>query len=260
MTKIKTIPFLSVTGLTLMLTLTASFILLFYSSRRRRFPLLDLSLFTNFKFINGLGLTFARSIAMFGGLFLLTFLLQGYLGYSETVSGLLILPNALMVGIIMPFAGKWIDSHGYRSVSIAGLTVLGISMFLFGQLHSGSAVLFILLAMMFRGAGFGLLNTPLTAAVISAVPQQKVAMASSINTLIIQLSGAIGVSVISLVHQAFNDRYKAEGATAAIAEHHALLNCFLMSGFLLLIAIVPALKLPEKKREHSGSQILMDAA
>ena len=258
-TKLETIPILSFTGLTLALILIASFMFFFYSSRKRRFPLLDLSLFINFKFVNGLGLTFVRSVAMFGGLFLLPFLLQGYLGYSETASGLIILPNAIMVGLIMPFAGKWTDSHGYRSVSVAGLVVLGVSMFLFGQLHSGSALLFILVAMMCRGAGFGMLTTPLTAAVISAVPKEKVAMASSINTLIIQLSGAIGVSVISLIHQVFNDRYRAEGATAGLAEHHALLNCFLISGFLLLIAIIPALKLPEKKRNPIGENMLLDA-
>ncbi len=114
--------------------------------------------------------------------------------------------------------------------------------------------------MLFRGAGFGLLNTPLTAAVISAVPKEKVAMASSINTLIIQLSGAISVSVISLIHQVFNDRYRAEGATAVLAEQHALQNCYLLSGFLMLIAIIPALKLPGKNRNLSGKQILMNAA
>lgn len=259
-TKIDTIPFLSFTSLTLALILIASFMFFFYSSRKSRFPLLDLSLFTNFRFLNGLGLTFVRSIAMFGGLFLLPFLLQGYLGYSETASGLIILPNALMVGLIMPFAGKWVDSHGYRSVSVAGLAVLGVSMFLFGQLHTGSTLVFILLASTFRGAGFGLLNTPLTAAVISVVPKEKVAMASSINTLIIQLSGAIGVSVISLIHQVYNDRYRAKGATAVIAEHHALLNCFLILGILILIAIIPALKLPEKKGNLSGKQVLIDAA
>jgi MFS family permease len=197
---------------------------------------------------------------MFGGLFLLPFLLQDYLGYSETASGLIILPNALTVGIIMPFAGKWVDSHGYRSVSIAGLALLGVSMFLFGQLQTGTALVFILLASIFRGAGFGMLNTPLTAAVISAVPKEKVAMASSINTLIIQLSGAIGVSAVSLIHQAFSDRYKAKGTTAALAEHYALLNCFLILGFLLLIAIIPALKLSGKKQTLSSKQILMDAA
>ncbi|MDB5200471.1 MAG: drug resistance transporter, EmrB/QacA subfamily [Chitinophagaceae bacterium] len=259
-TKIGSLPFLSITGVTLALLLIGSCMFFFYSSRKRRFPLLDLSLFTNFKFVNGLGLTFVRSVAMFGGLFLLPFLLQGYLGYSETASGLIILPNALMVGIIMPVAGRWVDSHGYRSVSVAGLAVLGVSMFLFAQLHTGSALLFILAAMLCRGAGFGLLTTPLTAAVISAVPKEKVAMGSSINTLIIQLSGAIGVSVISLIHQVFNDRYRAEGAAAVIAEHHALMNCFLISGFLLLIAIIPALKLPAKNVKLSDKQILLDAA
>jgi EmrB/QacA subfamily drug resistance transporter len=259
-TKIGTIPFLSFTGLTLILTIIASFMFFFYTSRKSHFPLLDLSLFANSKFVNGLALTFVRSVAMFGGLLLLPFLLQGYLGYSETASGLIILPNAIMVGIIMPFAGKWTDTHGYRSVAIAGLAVLGVSMFLFGQLHSGSALSFILLASMFRGAGFGMLNTPLTAAVISAVPKEKVAMASSINTLIIQLSGAIGVSGISLIHQVFYDRYRAKGVTAGVSEHYALLNCFLISGFLILSAIIPALKLPEKNGNLNSKEILMDAA
>jgi len=259
-TKIGALPFLSFTGLTLALILIGSFVFFIYSSQNRRFPLFDLSLFTNLKFLNGLGLTFVRSVAMFGGLFLLPFLLQGYLGYSETNSGLIILPNALMVGIMMPFAGKWTDSHGYRSVSIAGLTVLGISMFIFAQLQPGNALFFALLAMVFRGAGFGLLNTPLTAAVISAVPKEKVAMASSINTLIIQLSGAISVSVLSLIHQMFNDHYMAEGATATLAEHIALQNCYLISGLLMFIAILPALKLPEIKVKSIEKNILADAA
>ena len=38
-----------------------------------------------------------------------------------------------------------------------------------------------LLEHLLRGAGLGMLNTPLTAAVINAVPQEKVAMASSIS-------------------------------------------------------------------------------
>ena len=259
-TKIKTISFLSYTSLAFMLTLTASFMFFFYSSRKRRYPLLDLSLFTNFQFVNGLGLACVRSMGMYGGLFLLPFLLQGALGYSETATGLIILPNALMVGILMPFAGKWTDSHGYRSVSIAGLAVLGVSMFLFGQLQADSALLFILIAMLLRGVGLGMLTTPLTAAVISAVPQEKVAMASSINTLILQLGGAIGVSVFSLIHQVYDQRYREKGATAVIAEHHALLNCFLISGFLLLIAIIPAMKLPVKKENQSGKQMLLDTA
>lgn len=257
-TKIETISFLSYTSLAFMLTLTASFMIFFYSSRKRRYPLIDLSLFKSFQFVNGLGLACVRSMSMYGGLFLLPFLLQGALGYSETATGLIILPNALMVGILMPFAGKWTDTHGYRSVSIAGLALLGVSMFLFGQLQANSALLFILIAMMLRGIGLGMLTTPLTAAVISAVPQEKVAMASSVNTLIIQLSGAIGVSAFSLIHQVSDLRYQKKGATNVLAEHHALLNCFFISGSLLLIAIIPAMKLPFKKENQRGKQMLLD--
>jgi hypothetical protein len=52
----------------------------------------------------------------------------------------------------------------------------------------------------------------------------------------------------------------AEGATAVIAEHYALMNCFLISGFLLLIAIIPALKLAGKNVKLGDKQILLDAA
>jgi len=223
----------------------------YYSSRKRPYPLVDLSLFTNFQFINGLGLIFVRSVAMFGGLFLVPFLLQGTLGYSETATGLLILPNAIMVSITLPFAGKWTDSHGYRSVSIAGLIMLGFSMFLFARLSGGGNLPFILLAMMLRGAGFGMLNTALTAAVIGAVPQQKVAMGSSVNMLILQLGGAISVSSFSLIQQVSAQHYQESGVAALPAEHHALHDCFLIAAFLLWFSIISATRLPKKEKRIS---------
>jgi len=250
-TKIINLSLLSFSSLAWLLTLTASGMFFYYSSRKRPYPLVDLSLFTNFQFINGLGLIFVRSVAMFGGLFLLPFLLQGTLGYSETATGLLILPNAIMVSIVLPFAGKWTDSYGYRSISIAGLTVLGFSMFLFGQLDKGSAVSFILLATMLRGAGLGMLNAPLTAAIISAVPQQKAAMASSINMLILQLGGAISVSSFSLIQQVSVQHYLERGAAALPAEHQALHNCFLIAGILLWLSIISAIRLPKKEKRIS---------
>lgn len=232
-----------------------SFLAFYFSSTRSSNPLLDLSLFKRFQFVNALGLVAIRSLALYSILFLLPFLLQGALGYSETESGLLILPNAVVLGIFIPFSGRWAENHGFRVIVIIGLIFLSASTFIFGRIDVGSPVIMIIIGMVLRGVGFGVMNTPLTESVISSVPKENVAMASSINTLTIQVSGALGVSATSLLHNFMEREYLAKGLAPAIAEHQSLLNSFLLSAILILFAIIPALKLPGRIKRPGTNTI-----
>ncbi|MET0638073.1 MAG: DHA2 family efflux MFS transporter permease subunit [Chitinophagaceae bacterium] len=252
--KIQSLSFHSAYAPVLLFVLVASAFIFYYSSKKNPYPLLDLSLFRYPQFGIALLLTGIRSIALYGGLFLLPFLLQVSLGFSETATSLLLLPNAIILGSLLQVTSAWTGKHGYRNISIAGLILLAISMFLFGGLTKGSTMLAILFAMVIRGTGLSMVNSPITSSVIRSVPQEKAAMASAINTLVIQVSGALGVSASSLCHQFFTMKYHTEGLTVAMAEHRALFKCFMLAGFLLFVAILPALKLPEKKNAVPGQQ------
>lgn len=218
------------------------------TERKKENPLLDLSLFGNGGFVAGILVTVVRSIALFGGLFLLPFLLQSLLGYTEVQTGLLLLPASAAIALLMPVSGKWSDKHGARLISVSGLILIAVSTFGLGLIHKGSSIAAIIIPMVIRGAGLGLLFSPVSAAIINAVPNEKSATASSFYSLFMQIGGSIGISLIAVLHQYLLHYYQ-HTKHAKEAERIALQGGFFLSTAIILLAIWPALKLPKNKAQ-----------
>ena len=208
-------------------------------------PVLNLSLFKSKDFVAGILVTMVRSVALFGGLFLLPFLLQGLMGYTELQTGLLLLPASVAIALLMPVAGKWADKHGARYITVAGLILLIISTVQVAFLDKGSSVISIIIPMVVRGAGLGFLFSPVSSAVISAVPKEHSATASSYYSLFMQIGGSIGISVLAVFYQYLSHHYSKQGNTA-VATHEALKGSFLLSAAIIVIAIWPAFKVPKQ--------------
>ncbi|MEC5142123.1 DHA2 family efflux MFS transporter permease subunit [Chitinophaga sp. 212800010-3] len=223
-----------------------AFAFFIWVDRQKSEPIINLDLFSNYSFVSCILVTISRSAALYGGLFLMPFLLQEQMGFSEGISGLLILPNSVFMAALMPFAGKWSDKHGSREVSIMGLFLLAVSMYLFSWLDRGSSIHGVIAAMVVRGIGMGLLVAPLNAAILSSVKPSEVTMASSISTLMQQVGGAIGIAVLAIITQAAYNRHVLEGIANLTAHHMALREGFLISLAILLVSIVPAWFLPRR--------------
>ncbi len=215
-------------------------------SYKRPGALFDLSIFERPLYVLCICITILRSIALFSGLFLLPFLLQGYLKFSELDSGLMILPNSAMMAIFTPLAGKLSDKYGPKRFVMAGLALVSISMFLFSQINTPS-VPFVLAAMTVRGIGLGLLVSPLTATAMNAVLPNQVTPASSVYTLVQQLSGSIGIAFSALLQQLIYQHYVGQHASDMLAEHYAIQYVFMISGVLVMIGVLIARKLPRTK-------------
>lgn len=213
---------------------------------RKKDPVLDLSLFKSKPFVAGITVTTVRSIALFGGLFLLPFLLQQLKGYSEIQTGLLLLPASAVLAVLMPLAGKYADKHGARNISIAGLILILISTIQLVFINKDSGITPIIISMLFRGAGLGFLFSPVSSAVINAVPKEQSTTASSFYSLFMQIGGSIGISILAVLHQYLLSNYKKEGKPANIALQHSLAAGFLLSSILIALAILPAFKLSKE--------------
>ncbi len=224
--------------------------------RRNKDPLFDLNIFSSKTFVNCMLITMVRSIALYSGLFLVPFLLQGLLNYSETQSGLMILPNSIVMAIFTPMAGAWSDKHGPRREVLVGLAILTLSMFLFSRINEPVAW-FILLTMAVRGCGLGLLVSPITSTAMSSVLPHQATQASSMYSLIQQLSGSAGIALSGIMHQYLFDYYTtAKKYTAPLAEQYAIQDAFLMSSVLILIAFIPALRLPGVKYTDKKTEVV----
>ncbi len=218
-------------------------------SARRPDPLMDLSIFRLPRFNRPFSIVGIRSLALFGGMFFLPFLLQGYLGYSEMESALLLLPNALVMLVTRPLSGKLADKGMIRNISVLGIVLLSLSFFLFSKMDRGSSVTFIVTSMIIRGLGISFLIAPVSTAMLNAVRPAQTATATSLNTLMLQLGGSVGIAISSALHTHLLEHY-AEKYPAANAQHYALQDGFLITSFVILLALIPAFQLPQRTRRR----------
>ncbi|MGE0325736.1 MAG: DHA2 family efflux MFS transporter permease subunit [Polyangiaceae bacterium] len=161
--------------------------------------ILDLGLFKNTQFSVALVVTGARSIALYGGTFLLPLFLQSYMGRSEVEAGLLLLPGALVIGAMMPIAARIAERTGPRLPTLLGLVLTALFMWMYRRLDVTTSTWDVLFPTLIRGVGLGLLITPVMTAAMNAVPTQKAGMASSMLSLTQQVAGSLGIAVLASV-------------------------------------------------------------
>src|ERR1700722_2387237 len=209
------------------------------SPRRNDQPLLDLTVFTSPNFVYSSIIVIIRSIGLFGGMFFLPFLLQGLLGYSTIQSGLLMLPNALMMLFARPYAGRKADQGLIRNISILGILLLAVSMYLFARIDVGATIWLIIIAMVIRGAGISFLVAPVSTALLNSVTRDQTTTATSLNSLLQQLGGSIGIAIFGVLHQFIYTHYLQKGYTAALAEHYALQDGFFVFAVVVGLTLLP---------------------
>lgn len=161
--------------------------------------IMDLGLLKKPVFAACFGLTAVRSVALYGGTFLLPIFLQNYKGLDEVESGLLLLPGSLIMGLLMPFAGRLGDKVSPRIMGFVGFALLGFFFVEYRNLTIETSNWGIIWPTIIRGFGIAMLIAPLTATAMNAVSKKQAGMASSMLNIIQQVGGSIGIALLSLV-------------------------------------------------------------
>jgi DHA2 family multidrug resistance protein len=185
--------------------------------------IMDLGLLTNPVFASCFWLTAIRSIALYGGTFLLPVFLQNFKGLDEVDSGLLLLPGSLIMGILMPFAGRLGDKVSPRVMGFGGFLLLGFFFFEYRTLDIATSDWGVVWPTIVRGVGIAMLIAPLTATAMNAVPKIKAGMASSMLNIIQQVGGSVGIAVLGLVlhrRTAYHLSVLGTGASTASPAYH----------------------------------------
>jgi EmrB/QacA subfamily drug resistance transporter len=161
--------------------------------------IMDLSLFKHPIFSVAMLITAIRSIALFGGVFLLPLFLQQLKGLSAVQSGLILMPGTLVMAVVMPFVGIISDKVSPRFLAVVGLCILAYSMFLYKDISIYMSNWSIVFPTMIRGVGMCLLMAPIMTLALNSIPRHKAGMASSMMSIIQQVGGAIGIAFLSTV-------------------------------------------------------------
>jgi EmrB/QacA subfamily drug resistance transporter len=221
------------------------------AERRSASPVLPLDVFASRQF-SGANLTTLFVYAALTALFLLLMLeLQNVLGYGALKAGASLMPiNALML-VISPLAGRLAERIGARLPMVCGALIAAAGMVLFSRVHEGVGyVASVLPAVVVFGLGLAIFVAPLTSAVLSAVPPERVGVASAVNNAVSRLAGLLATAIVPL----------AAGITGANALEPTHLGrgftrgMWISAGLCVAGAIVAWLTIdPESNRKNEGA-------
>jgi EmrB/QacA subfamily drug resistance transporter len=171
---------------------------LFVEARVRE-PMLPLSLFRNRVFSVANVAALLLFFAMLGTFFFVTQFFQAVQGYSALEAGLRTLPTTMGIFLIAPFAGMLTARLGPRLPVVLGALLAGGALLLVTHIEPDSSYATLWWDFGLVGIGFGLMISPLTSAVLSATPQERAGLGSSVNNTSRQVGGTLGVAVLGTV-------------------------------------------------------------
>ena len=186
-------------------------------------PMLDLRFFRNPAFAGANVVGFAVGLGMFAIFFFLSINLQQTYGYSAFEAGVRILPVTIAIILAAPLSGWLAASWGPKVPLVLGLGLAGTAQLLLLTLDADSAYHSYVWILPLSGLGVGLTMTPMTAAVMEAVPTERAGMASATTSTAREVGGNFGIAFIGALlvarfNDALTDRLTGIGMTPAAAE------------------------------------------
>ncbi len=133
----------------------------FYRQLSMDEPMLQVRVLANRNFLISTIAIMVVQMSLMGASVLLPIYVQDDLGLSALASGLVMLPGALLNGIMSPISGRLFDRYGPRALSIIGMgmTTIGSGLFIF--VNDSTPLVYLIIFFAFRMFGMSLVNTPI---------------------------------------------------------------------------------------------------
>jgi EmrB/QacA subfamily drug resistance transporter len=162
-------------------------------------PMLDIRYFKIPAFSTGTSGMILVFMAMYGVMFLVTQYFQLILGYSALSSAVRFLPMAPIMIIVAPMTPRLSKRFGaHRTVSF-GMAMVAVGLLMFRALSVDTSYWYLLIALIPLISGMALAMSPMTAAIMSAVPPRRAGAGSAMNDATRELGAALGIAIMGSV-------------------------------------------------------------
>ncbi|GFZ30815.1 multidrug transporter [Clostridium zeae] len=202
------------------------------------------------------------NIASVGSSIILPIFLQTILGKSAFTSGLVLLPGALLMAVMMLVSGRLFDKIGAKKLAIPGIILLIIASIPFANLHQDVSTTYITVLYSIRYVGIALVIMPMQTAGMNDLSNKLLPHATAVVNMSKQVAGSIGsailITVMSNVAKS-NAPDKALMKTNALLYKSEILNAtikginttFLFVIALTVISLVLSFFLNDKKKNKA---------
>ncbi|KKI90530.1 MFS transporter [Bacillus sp. SA1-12] len=159
-------------------------------------PLLDLRVYKYPMFALGSVIAIVNAVAMFSGMILTPAYVQNVRGISPLDSGLMMLPGAIIMGLMSPITGKLFDKFGPRLLAVVGLAITAVSTYMLAHLQLDSSHTYIILIYTLRMFGMSMVMMPIMTNGLNQLPTVLNPHGTAVNNTAQQVSGSIGTAVL----------------------------------------------------------------
>ncbi|WP_338452771.1 DHA2 family efflux MFS transporter permease subunit [Niallia oryzisoli] len=243
-------------------------------------PMLEFRIYKYPMFALSSAIAIVIAVAMFSAMILMPIYVQTIRGISPMDSGLLMLPGAIVMGIMSPITGKLFDKYGARILAVIGLTITVVTTYYFSKISMNTAYSTLVLLYTFRMFGMSMVMMPVMTNGLNQLPAINNPHGTAMNNTLQQVSGAIGSALLITV---MNHRTKAKAeelaadamanmgastqpsAQAAAEMQQQIMNeamlhginfAFFISTLIAVIALILAFFIKRVKPNHESKLLL----
>jgi EmrB/QacA subfamily drug resistance transporter len=162
-------------------------------------PMLDMRYFRNPNFSVGSGAMMLVFLAMYGVMLLMTQYFQLVLGFSALDTAIRLLPIAVIMLVVTPFTPRIVQRFGANRSVAFGMLLIALGFGLFTQLGINTSFVYCWLCLAPLMTGVSLSMSPMTASIMSAVPESRAGAGSAMNDATRELGAALGIAVLGSI-------------------------------------------------------------
>ncbi len=176
-------------------------------------PVVNLRILRNRQLAAGVVFGLVLGFALYASVFALPVFLQTLRGYTAWDTGKVILPGAIASAITMAITGRITGKIDARYLIVTGVGLFFWAMWLHYHFTLDIGMHDLLLPMILRGVGLGLIFVPLTQVAVADLRPQQLAQGTGLFNLSRQLGGSFGIAVAATLLSRFTEQSR-EGLRA----------------------------------------------
>lgn len=210
-------------------------------------PLIELRVFKNQTFSITSILSAISNISMLGVELVMPLYLQNVHGVSALVSGLTLLPGALVMAVLNPISGQLFDKYGIFKLSLVGYLILGLGtlpMFFF-TITTNLYLIASLYAV--RMVGIALVMMPTFTAGVNALDQKLAVHGNAASSTVRQIAGSLGTALLMMLVALFSKT--ANGKTDLTTLNQGYHAAFLVAFLMAVLGLIMTFKLRKKAQD-----------
>jgi len=213
-------------------------------------PILEFRVFKYKVFTLATGLGMIVFASMIATAVILPLYMQTMLGFNAFHSGLMLLPGAIIMGIMNPITGTLFDKFGAKWLLRVGFTLLTITTFMFTILTEDTTFTYLTTLNAVRMVGIAMIMMPATTLGLNQLPNHLIPHGTAMNNTFRQVSGSVGTAVLVtiMVTTAIPD-----GSVAGLIRGVNI--SFIVAGCISALGLMLSFRIKNKTPTHHATKL-----